>query len=52
MSMSYVRTILLVLAFGCFLLNALGISTWRGDRFTLLSMGLALWVLAVLLPSG
>jgi hypothetical protein len=32
----------------CFALSALGISTWRGDRWNLRSAGLVSWALAVL----
>jgi hypothetical protein len=40
------RLVLMIAAFICFLLNALNISSPRGN---LMGLGLALWVLAVLI---
>lgn len=43
-----ITLILLIVAFGCFVLAALGVAT---SRINLLSAGLACWVLTVLLGS-
>lgn len=45
-----IHTVLMILAFVCFLLSACGIPYWTaGYRPNFTAVGLALWVLAVLI---
>ena len=42
------RSVLMILAIVCFMLSALGITTWKVDRCGLTAAGLAFWALAIL----
>ena len=43
------RAVLLTLAFVCFLASAVGLTSTRFDRSSVLAAGLALWALATLI---
>jgi hypothetical protein len=42
------HAILMVFAFVCFVLSALGVSSWRGTPANLTAAGLAFWALSTL----